>query len=51
MVVLTVVVGVGTPQVEQSSSLETFQTDSPEADALDYLDRNFSTDGQNTTTV
>jgi predicted RND superfamily exporter protein len=51
MVVLTVAVGAGAPQVEQTSSLEAFQTDSPEADALDYLDRNFTTDGENTTTV
>jgi len=51
MVVLTVAVGAGAPQVEQTSSLEAFQTDSPEADALDYVDRNFTVDGENTTTV
>jgi predicted RND superfamily exporter protein len=51
MVVLTVAVGAGAPQVEQTSSLDEFQTDSPEADSLDYIDRNFTVDGENTTTV
>jgi predicted RND superfamily exporter protein len=51
MVVLTVAVGAGAPQVEQTSSLDEFQTDSPEADTLDYIDRNFTVAGENTTTV
>jgi predicted RND superfamily exporter protein len=51
MVVLTIAVGAGAPQVEQTSSLDEFQTDSPEAEALDYVDRNFTVDGENTTTV
>ncbi len=51
MIVLTVAVGAGAPQVEQTSSLDEFQTDSPEADTLDYIDRNFTVAGENTTTV
>ncbi|MFB6228214.1 MAG: MMPL family transporter [Halobacteriales archaeon] len=51
MILLTVAVGAGAPQVEQTSSLDQFQTDSPEANALDYIDRNFTVTGENTTTV
>jgi predicted RND superfamily exporter protein len=51
MLLLTVAVGAGAPRVEQTSSLDEFQTDSPEADKLDYIDRNFTISGENTTTV
>jgi len=51
MLVATVAVGAGAPMVEQSSSLEQFQTDSPEAEALDYIESNFTTGEENTTTV
>ncbi|MFC7194663.1 hypothetical protein ACFQL4_08375 [Halosimplex aquaticum] len=43
-------VGVGAAQVEDSSSLSQFQTDSVEAEKLDYVDSNFGT-GANTTSV
>jgi len=51
MVVLTIAIGAGAPQVEQTSSLDEFQTDSPEATKLDYIGRNFTIAGENTTTV
>ncbi|WP_415381164.1 MMPL family transporter [Halosimplex sp. TS25] len=43
-------VGVGAAQVEDSSSLSQFQTDSTEAEKLDYVDSNFGT-GANTTSA
>jgi len=51
MLLLTVVVGSGAPMVDQSSSLDQFQTDSPEAEKLDFIESNFSTGADNTTTV
>jgi predicted RND superfamily exporter protein len=51
MLVLTLVVGSGASMVEQSSSLDQFQTDSPEAEALDAIGENFSTGSENTTTA
>ncbi|MFW5939564.1 MAG: MMPL family transporter [Halolamina sp.] len=51
MLVLTVLVGSGATMVEQTSSLDQFQSDSPEGDALDYADENFSTGDDNTTTA
>ncbi|QLH78041.1 MMPL family transporter [Halosimplex rubrum] len=51
MLVLTLVVGTGASMVEQSSSLDQFQTDSPEAETLDYIGENFSTGSENTTTA
>ncbi|ERH14117.1 MAG: putative exporters of the RND superfamily, partial [halophilic archaeon J07HB67] len=50
MLVLTAGIGVGATEVSQESSLNQFQTDSAEADKLDYIDGNFSGD-QNTTTA
>ncbi|MFB6150421.1 MAG: MMPL family transporter, partial [Haloarculaceae archaeon] len=50
MLLLTVAVGAGASAVEQSSSLEQFQSDSPEGDALDYIESNFTTGAENTTT-
>ena len=51
MLVATVAVSAGAPMVEQSSSLDQFQTDSEEADKLDYIEANFSTGEENTTTA
>ncbi|QDX41207.1 MMPL family transporter [Salarchaeum sp. JOR-1] len=51
MVLLTVVVGAGAPMVEQSSSLSQFQSDTTESQKLDYIQENFQTGDQNTTTV
>ncbi|MEF8800513.1 MAG: MMPL family transporter [Halolamina sp.] len=48
---LTVVVGAGAPMVGQSSSLDQFQTDSPESEKLDYIQSNFSAGDQETTTA
>ena len=51
MVVLTVALGAGAGQVSESSSLDQFQTDSPEAQKLDYIDSNFTTGEENVTRV
>jgi len=51
MLVLTVVLGSGATMVEQTSSLDQFQTESAEGDALDYAQANFSTDDDDTTTA
>ncbi len=50
MLALTAVVGAGAPMVEQSSSLDQFQSETMEAEKLDYVDRNFAGTA-NTTTV
>jgi predicted RND superfamily exporter protein len=51
MLLLTLAIGSGASMVEQSSSLDQFQTDSPEAEALDAIGENFSTGSENTTTA
>ena len=51
MLVLTVLVGAGASQVEQTSSLDQFQSDTPEADDLEYIETHFSTGPDNTTTA
>ncbi|MUV61094.1 MMPL family transporter [Halobacterium sp. CBA1126] len=51
MLVLTVLVGAGAPMVEQSSSLDQFQTESDASQKLDYIEANFSAGDENTTTV
>jgi len=51
LLVATVLVGTGAPMVEQSSSLDQFQSDSTAAEKLEYIDANFSSGQQNTTTV
>ncbi|HKL30210.1 MAG TPA: MMPL family transporter [Natrialbaceae archaeon] len=51
MVVLTVLVGAGAGQVDQSSSLDQFQSDTAAADKLEYIEENFSTGPDNRTTV
>ncbi len=51
MVLLTLAVGAGAPQVEQASSLDQFQTDSDVSAKLDYIRTNFSSGDRNTTTA
>ncbi|WP_244605515.1 MMPL family transporter [Halorussus marinus] len=51
LLVATVLVGTGAPMVEQSSSLDQFQSDSTAAEKLEYIDANFSSGQDNTTTV
>jgi hydrophobe/amphiphile efflux-3 (HAE3) family protein len=51
MVLLTVMVGAGAPMVESSSSLDQFQTESDESEKLDFIQDNFSTSDENTTTA
>jgi len=51
MLVVTVALGSGATMVEQTSSLDQFQSDSPEGDALDYAQENFSTGDDDTTTA
>ncbi|MFC4450145.1 MMPL family transporter [Halorussus aquaticus] len=51
LLVLTVLVGAGAPMVEQSSSLDQFQSDSTAAQKLSYIDANFTSGQENTTTV
>jgi predicted RND superfamily exporter protein len=51
MLLLTVVAGAGAPMVEQQSSLDQFQTESEAADKLDYVEANFSSGDDDTTTA
>ncbi|RNJ27279.1 efflux RND transporter permease subunit [Halosegnis longus] len=51
MILLTVVVGAGAPMVEQTSSLDQFQTDSEAGEKLEYLEENFQTGDENTTSA
>ncbi|WP_227354590.1 MMPL family transporter [Haladaptatus salinisoli] len=51
LLVLTVLVGAGAQQVDQSSSLDQFQSDSKAAQKLDYIESNFTTGRENTTVV
>ncbi|GAA0281356.1 MMPL family transporter [Halobacterium noricense] len=51
MLVLTLVVGAGAPMVDQSSSLDQFQSESDESQKLDYIEQNFTSGDENTTTV
>jgi len=51
MLVLTLAVGAGAPMVDQSSSLDQFQSESDESEKLDYIDRNFQSGEENTTTA
>ncbi|MFA9501688.1 MMPL family transporter [Natrinema sp. H-ect1] len=48
MLVLTVVAGSGAGMIEQSSSLDQFQSDTEEAQKLEYVEQNFSTGQENT---
>ncbi|WP_181686219.1 MMPL family transporter [Halorhabdus salina] len=51
MVVLTILIGAGAAQVSQTSSLDQFQSETPEAEDLDYIETHFSTGSDNTTTA
>ncbi|WP_336344242.1 MMPL family transporter [Halalkalicoccus ordinarius] len=49
LLVLSLVVGSGVTAVEQSSSFDQFETDSEEAEKLEYVEENFGTDDNETT--
>jgi len=51
MLLLTLVVGTGAGMVSQSSSLDQFQSDTTEAQKLDYIEENFSTGPENVSRV
>lgn len=51
MLLLTLVIGPGVGMVEQSSSFDQFQGSTTESQKLDYIDTNFETGNQNTTSV
>ncbi|QLD89033.1 MMPL family transporter [Natronomonas salina] len=51
MLVLTVVVGSGAGMIEQTSSLDQFQSDTEESEKLTYVEENFSTGAENTTSA
>ncbi|MFB6072987.1 MAG: MMPL family transporter [Halobacterium sp.] len=51
MLVLTVVVGAGAPMVSQSSSLDQFQSESEASQKLEYINENFQSGSENTTTA
>ncbi|WP_225336094.1 efflux RND transporter permease subunit [Halomicrobium urmianum] len=51
MLIASAIVAAGVPMVDRSTSLDQFQTDADEADALDYVDANFSSGTANTTSA
>lgn len=51
MLIASAVIVAGIPMVERSTSLDQFQTDADEADALDYSEGNFSAGTTNTTSA
>ena len=51
MLVLTVAVGAGAGGIDQSSSLDQFQSESEESKKLSYIESNFSTGSDNTTST
>ncbi|MFD1561985.1 MMPL family transporter [Haloarchaeobius amylolyticus] len=52
LLLVTAVVGAGAPMVDDESSLDQYESDSPEGEALEYAEENFTTeDRENTTTV
>ncbi|ELZ05521.1 MMPL family transporter [Natrialba asiatica] len=51
MLVLTVIAGAGAGMIDQSSSLDQFQSDTAESEKLNYIEENFSTGANNTTTA
>ncbi len=51
MLVLTVVVGAGAGMVGESSSLDQFQSNTTESQKLSYIESNFTTGEENTTSV
>jgi len=48
MLLVVVVVGAGAPMVQSTSSLDQFQSDSPEGEKLDYIEENFTADTETT---
>lgn len=51
MLVASVAVAAGIPMLESAAGMGQFQTDADEADALDYVDANFSAETTNSTTA
>jgi predicted RND superfamily exporter protein len=51
LLLVTVALGAGAAQVEESSSLDQFQTETEESRTLDYVQANFSAGDANTTTA
>ena len=51
MILLTVAVGAGAPMLDQSSSLDQFQTESEAGNTLDFIEENFQTGDANTTSA
>ncbi|NHN43315.1 MMPL family transporter [Halorubellus sp. JP-L1] len=51
MLVATLVVGAGAANVDGGLSITSFESDSTEAEKLDYAEANFATDGENATVV
>ena len=49
LLVLIAAVGAGAAEVEESSSFSQFETDSTEAEKLDYIESNFGTSSNTTT--
>ncbi|MCU4925698.1 MMPL family transporter [Halobacteria archaeon AArc-dxtr1] len=50
LLLTTALIGAGVPMVDDDSSLEQFESESPEAEALEYIDGNFSVDEDDNTT-
>ncbi len=50
LLVLTAAIGYGATQIEQQTDLGQFETDSVEAEKLEYIDQNFGADGEDSTT-
>lgn len=51
LLLISTAIGMGAGQVDQSSSLDQFQSETPEGRALDYAEANFTTGAENTTAV
>ncbi|WP_336328001.1 MMPL family transporter [Halovenus sp. HT40] len=51
MLVVTVIAGAGAGMIDQSSSLEQFQSDTVEQEKLTYIEENFQTGAENTSTA
>ncbi|WP_181685782.1 efflux RND transporter permease subunit [Halorhabdus salina] len=51
MLVATLVVGAGAGSVDSGLTIASFESDSPEAQALSRIDANFTTEGENTSVV
>ncbi|MFB6104151.1 MAG: MMPL family transporter [Halobacteriaceae archaeon] len=51
LLLASIAIGAGATQVQQSSSLDQFQSETPESRALEYIQSNFTAGEQNVTTV